>query len=84
MLEEYTAAPQHLGTSGAASAPLALLLLLIASHRRKARQREESYLPSHPGYRALRSPQTQLRALYASLYRSRLEKDPPKSSRSFS
>lgn len=37
-----------------------------------------------PGYRALRSPQTQVMALYSSSYRSGLEKDPPKSYRSFS
>lgn len=47
MPEEYTAAPRQLGTCGAATAPLALLLLLIASHRRKALHWEEPYLPSH-------------------------------------
>lgn len=84
MPEEYTVAPQQLGTSGAALAASALLLVLIASARRKAWQWGELYLPSHPGFGALRSPQIQLRALYSYLYRRRLEKDPPKSSRSSS
>lgn len=55
--EEYTAAPQHLGTSRAASALLALSLLCIASSRRKARQWEEPCWLSHAGSRALRSSQ---------------------------